>query len=113
MNTFLLSTLCLLGAWAALAKGVTVQDGDFSFPLESVKKLKDLQELPESKVGSLRKLAPVLSEPGAPRQCGSPAFPEALKPLCEEPNAEEILQRLGEPPTLHERGWENSLIGGF
>jgi hypothetical protein len=78
-----------------------------------VKKLKDLQELPESKVGSLRKLAPVLSEPGAPRQCGSPAFPEALKPLCEEPNAEEILQRLGEPPTLHERGWENSLIGGF
>jgi hypothetical protein len=25
MNTFLLSTLCLLGAWAALAKGVTVQ----------------------------------------------------------------------------------------
>lgn len=25
MNTFLLATLCLLGAWAALAEGVTVQ----------------------------------------------------------------------------------------
>lgn len=25
MNTFLLATLCLLGTWAALAEGVTVQ----------------------------------------------------------------------------------------
>ncbi|XP_057562926.1 guanylin [Hippopotamus amphibius kiboko] len=85
MNTFLLSALCLLGAWAALAGGVTVKDGEFSFPLESVKKLKALQEprIPRNPSGSL---VPIL--------CSSPEFPEELKPLCKEPNAHEILERL-------------------
>ncbi|MBZ3874707.1 Guanylin [Sciurus carolinensis] len=87
MNTFLLSALCLLGAWAALAGGVTVQDGDFSFPLESVKKLKDLQDFPEPKIGNRRNLV-------APALCSHSAFPEELRPVCKEPNAEEILQRL-------------------
>ncbi|XP_007103542.1 guanylin [Physeter macrocephalus] len=88
MNTFLLSALCLLGAWAALAGGVTVKDGEFSFSLESVKKLKNLQQLqeprrPRNTGGSL---VPIL--------CSSPRFPEELKPLCKEPNAQEILERL-------------------
>lgn len=69
------------------------QDGDFSFSLESVKKLKDLQELQE------------LQEPRIPRNpgghiasnlCSLPTFPEELKPLCKESNAQEILDRLGE-----------------
>ena len=55
-----------------------------------MKKLKDLQQLqepggPRNTVGSL---VPIL--------CSSPSFPEELKPLCKEPNAQEILERLGE-----------------
>uniref|UniRef100_A0A8C3WGQ4 Guanylin n=1 Tax=Catagonus wagneri TaxID=51154 RepID=A0A8C3WGQ4_9CETA len=88
MNTFLLSALCLLGVWAALAGGVTVNDGEFSFPLESVKKLKDIQELqkprnPRNLGGSINTIL-----------CNSPKFPEELKPICQEPNSEEILERL-------------------
>ncbi|XP_037673384.1 guanylin isoform X2 [Choloepus didactylus] len=93
MNSFLLSTLCLLGAWATLAGGVTVQDGDFSFDLESVKKLKDLQELEESRIQNLMNVEP-LTGPVAPSLCSHPKFPEELKPVCKEPNAQEILQRL-------------------
>ncbi|KAG8507632.1 Guanylin [Galemys pyrenaicus] len=90
MNTFLLSTLCLLGVWAAVAGGVTVQDGKFSFPLESVKKLQDLQELREPSFVNPR----TSDRPMVPALCGHPNFPKELKPLCSEPNAHEILQRL-------------------
>ncbi|XP_003415582.1 guanylin [Loxodonta africana] len=93
MNAFLLSALCLLGAWAALADGVTVQDGDFSFPLESVKKLKDLQELQKPRIGNHRK-ARLAAGPEVPILCSNPEFPEELQPICKEPNAQEILQRL-------------------
>ncbi|XP_006164977.1 guanylin [Tupaia chinensis] len=94
MNTFLLSALCLLGAWAALAGAVTVQDGDFSFPLESVKKLKDLWEIQEPRIWNYKKLAPTPGESEVPALCSHPDFPEELKPLCKESNAQEILQRL-------------------
>lgn len=90
MNTFLLAALCLLGTWAALAGGVTVQDGKFSFPLESVKKLKGLQELQEPSIASRRQF----DGPVAPALCSYPKFPEELKPVCKEPNAHEILRRL-------------------
>ncbi|XP_006215901.1 guanylin [Vicugna pacos] len=88
MNTFLLSALCLLGAWAALAGGVTVKDGEFAFSLESVKKLKDLQEIQDPR--NPRNLG----RSTIPIACSSPNFPEELKPVCKEPNAQEILQRL-------------------
>ncbi|XP_075395493.1 guanylin [Tenrec ecaudatus] len=97
MNACLLSALCLLGACASLASGVIVQDGDFSFPLESVKKLKGLQEFPPSGGGHHRKaimLAEGMAEPGVPILCSHPGFPKELRPLCKEPNAHEILQRL-------------------
>ncbi|CAD7684140.1 unnamed protein product [Nyctereutes procyonoides] len=90
MNTFLLSALCLLGAWAVLAEGVTVQDGDFSFPLESVKKLKALGELQERSMRSSSKRG----GPALPTACSHRKFPEELRPLCKEPNAPEILGRL-------------------
>ncbi|OWK05534.1 GUCA2A [Cervus elaphus hippelaphus] len=89
MNTFLLSALCLLGAWATLTEGVIVKDGDFSFSLESVKKLKDLQELQEPRIP--RNSGGLI----APNLCSLPNFPEELRPLCKEPNAQEILDRLG------------------
>ncbi|XP_043429332.1 guanylin [Prionailurus bengalensis] len=90
MNTFLLSALCLLGTWAVLAGGVTVQDGEFSFSLESVKKLKDLRELKEPSIRNRRKSG----GPVVPIACSHQKFPEELKPLCKEPNAQEILRRL-------------------
>ncbi|KAM8788084.1 guanylin [Rhynchonycteris naso] len=93
MNTFLLAALCLLGTSAALGEGVTVHDGKFSFPLESVKKLKDLQELRELQdpgTWRLRKF----DDPVVPTLCSHPSFPKDLKPLCKEPDAQEILQRL-------------------
>ncbi|XP_005083901.1 guanylin [Mesocricetus auratus] len=92
MNACLLSMLCLLGALAVLVEGVTVQDGDLSFPLESVKQLKDLKEVPE--LVSHKRFAPRPPVPLVPRLCSYTAFPEALRPLCKKPNAEEILQRL-------------------
>ncbi|XP_004443201.1 PREDICTED: guanylin [Ceratotherium simum simum] len=89
MNTFLLSALCLLWAWAALAGGVTVQEGESSFSLESVKKLKDLRELQAPSIRNRRKadgcLAPIL--------CRYPNSPEELKPICQQPGAQQILQR--------------------
>ncbi|XP_003937036.1 guanylin [Saimiri boliviensis] len=96
MNALLLSALCLLGAGAALAGRVTVQDGNFSFSLESVKKLKGLEEPQEPRVGKLRKFRSMPGEPAVPILCSNPNFPEELKPLCKEPNAQETLQRLEE-----------------
>ncbi|XP_006087300.1 guanylin [Myotis lucifugus] len=90
MNTFPLAALCLLGTWAALAGGVTVQDGKFSFSLESVKKLKGLRGLREPSIDS----GVQFDGPVAPDLCSSTEFPAELKPVCQEPNANEILGRL-------------------
>ncbi|XP_004591577.2 guanylin [Ochotona princeps] len=95
MNFFLLCGLCLLGSWVAVTEGVTVQDGQLSFPLEAVKKLRDLPPVPQARLVSLRqKLAPRLRESTVSKVCRNPNFPEELKPVCKEPNADQILQRL-------------------
>lgn len=76
-----------LTRWTCLS-----QDGKFSFPLESVKRLKDLRELQEPSTRKSRKSgAPVV-----PQVCSHLKFPEELKPLCKETNAQEILHRLRE-----------------
>ncbi|CAK6441087.1 unnamed protein product [Pipistrellus nathusii] len=90
MNTFPLAALCLLGACAALAGAVTVQDGKFSFSLESVKKLKGLRELQEPSVGN----GIQFDGPAVPALCSSSKLPAEIKPVCKEPNANEILRRL-------------------
>ncbi|XP_066228231.1 guanylin-like [Saccopteryx leptura] len=93
MNTFLLTALCLLGTWADLTQGVTVHDGKFSFPLESVKKLKILREFQElQEPGNWRRME--FDGPVVPTLCKHRNFPKDLKPLCKEPDAQEILQRL-------------------
>uniref|UniRef100_G1RNV1 Guanylin n=1 Tax=Nomascus leucogenys TaxID=61853 RepID=G1RNV1_NOMLE len=92
MNALLLSALCLLGAWAALTGGVTVQVSPVSLPWPRRLPAPNLQE-PQEK---LRKFAPIPGEPVVPILCSNPNFPEELKPLCKEPNAQEILQRLEE-----------------
>lgn len=80
------------------ASGCLFQDGDLSFPLESVKQLKDLKEEPKPRLVSHKRLAARAPQPVTPSLCSHPAFPEALKPLCTKPNAEEILRRLSEWP---------------
>lgn len=88
------------GASCSLAScsGCLFQDGDLSFPLESVKQLKDLKEVPEPLLVSHKRFAPRPLVHVPPQLCSHPAFPEALRPLCKKPNAEEILKRLGEWP---------------
>lgn len=86
---------CSLGPHAS---GCLFQDGDLSFPLESVKQLKDLQEELKPRLVSHRRVAARLAQPVTPSLCSHSAFPEALKPLCQKPNAEEILRRLSEWP---------------
>lgn len=68
------------------------QDGKFSFPLESVKKLKGLRELQDPSAESGKQF----DGPVVPALCSSPKFPAELQPVCKEPNAHEILRRLGE-----------------
>lgn len=70
-----------------------------------MKKLKDLREVQEPRLVSHKKFAPRLIEPVAQKLCSYSTFPEALRPVCEKPNAEEILQRLGEWP-LDLCGWD-------
>ncbi|XP_043846396.1 guanylin [Dromiciops gliroides] len=85
MNTFLLCALCLCGL-ATLVGSVTVQDGDFSYPLESVKKLKDLQQ---SRMRSRK------AQDYGVFLCHHPDFPEDLKSVCDRPDSAQAIQRLG------------------
>ncbi|XP_068923970.1 guanylin [Petaurus breviceps papuanus] len=85
MNTLLLSALCLCGL-ATLVGSVTVQDGDFFYPLESVKKLKDLQES-----GMRSRMA----QGYGVYLCEDPDFPKDLKSICTRPDAAQVFQRLG------------------
>lgn len=73
-----------------------VSDGDYSFSLESVKVLKRLMETGameremEAFVG-----ARVASQHLIPRQslCSNPTLPQEMKPVCMEPQAEEVFAR--------------------
>ncbi|XP_044527360.1 guanylin [Gracilinanus agilis] len=85
MNILLLSALCLCGL-ITLAGSVTVQDGDFSYPLESVKKLKDLQQ------SGMRSRS---AQHYGVHLCAHPDLPKDLKPICDRPDAAQAFQRLG------------------
>ncbi|XP_074047431.1 guanylin [Macrotis lagotis] len=85
MNILLLSALCFCGL-ATLVGSVTVQDGDFSYPLESVKKLKDLQQ---SWVRSREAQVYAVS------LCNHPDFPKDLKSICDRSDGAQAFQRLG------------------
>ncbi|XP_018581066.1 guanylin-like [Scleropages formosus] len=81
MSSFSVSLLlvpCLL--WSS--EGVMVQDGPFSFPLESVKLLKamiDGTRLTKSSPASV---------------CTNPGLPEELQPLCQSEEASAVFSRL-------------------
>ncbi|XP_074153718.1 guanylin [Sminthopsis crassicaudata] len=85
MNIFLLSALCLCGL-TTLVGSITVQDGDFSYPLESVKKLKDLKQS-GTRFRRVQDYDVYL--------CNNPDLPKDLKPICAQSDAGEVFQRLG------------------
>ncbi|XP_074832126.1 guanylin-like [Carettochelys insculpta] len=77
---------------------VMVKVGEFSVPLESVKKLKDLQDSPVAK-------RPQQRSARASRVCDSPDLPKELQHLCADPHADvnfEELNRIALSPALCE-----------
>uniref|UniRef100_A0A6I8P6B9 Guanylin n=1 Tax=Ornithorhynchus anatinus TaxID=9258 RepID=A0A6I8P6B9_ORNAN len=86
MASLLLSSLCL-GLLASSASGViTVREGDFSVPLEVVKKLKLLLEEYKGVENAVLMAAALCENPGLPAQ---------LKPICHSPNSSTLFTRLG------------------
>ncbi|XP_067423280.1 guanylin [Emydura macquarii macquarii] len=86
MKALLTAALCLC-ALAAFSDCVTVQVGEFSFSLESVKKLKDLLGNPGSRNPALRS---AISVP----VCANPALPKEFLQLCAAPNADQMFATL-------------------
>ncbi|XP_006123698.1 guanylin [Pelodiscus sinensis] len=86
MKTLLTAALCLC-TLAAFSDCVTVQVGKFSFPLESVKKLKGLLDSPVAKNPQLRSAS--FTPP-----CDNPDLPTEFQSLCAAPNADMIFQDL-------------------
>ncbi|KAL8198533.1 UNVERIFIED_CONTAM: hypothetical protein K2H54_015227 [Gekko kuhli] len=81
MNTFLTVSLCLC-ALAVVSAGVTVKVGDYSFPLESVKKLKDLPSA-----------SPTQRSRSVVRMCDDPKLPREFQVMCTRPKARPLLAR--------------------
>ncbi|XP_053865342.1 guanylin [Malaclemys terrapin pileata] len=86
MKAFLTAVLCLC-TLAAFSDCVTVQVGEFSFPLESVKKLKDLLD------SSVTRNPHVLSIRSA-SLCANPDIPKEFLKLCATPDADQIFEDL-------------------
>ncbi|XP_042335812.1 guanylin [Sceloporus undulatus] len=85
MNAYLAVALGLF-ALVAFSDGVTVKVGDFSFPLESVKQLKYLQDAaPKSPRLRFNKSLYV---------CANPQLPAEFKPLCASPKANSLVRQL-------------------
>ncbi|NXL12900.1 GUC2A protein, partial [Setophaga kirtlandii] len=83
-------------SWAVLAvlvlvhisQAVYVQDGDFKFPLESVKKLKELMD--GNKHINPRMMVPL----GSYSPCQDKHLPEEFRPVCRREDAPKIFRRL-------------------
>ncbi|XP_015273319.1 PREDICTED: guanylin-like [Gekko japonicus] len=82
MNVFLTVSLCLC-ALAVVSDGVTVKVGDYSFPLESVKKLKDFSSA-----------LPAQRSRSAVSVCDNPKLPEEFQVICTRPKARPLMARL-------------------
>ncbi|XP_069567406.1 guanylin-like [Brachyistius frenatus] len=69
------------------ALGVQVKVGDRSFPLEAVKRLKELMDLNRSVI-------PHLSGTSVAAVCSDPALPQVFRPVCREKGAGTVFSRL-------------------
>ncbi|XP_044308228.1 guanylin-like [Varanus komodoensis] len=94
MNTCVAVTLCLC-ALACLSDGVSVKVGDYSFPLELVKQLKNLQ--------GASAMHPRMRSSTSVPVCSHPKLPAEFAPLCASPGAESLIRELsdiaGDPET--------------
>lgn len=68
---------------------VVIQEGEFSFPLEDVKKLKDFLDSD----ATMKQNRVALGNPKA--MCTQPGFPQELQPVCQSKDANASLLRLG------------------
>lgn len=73
-----------------LIYSVFTQEGEFSFSLESVKKLWDILAN-----GEIAKKTSLLSVFSAVTVCANPLLPEEFQPLCQSNNAQAHISRLG------------------
>nr|XP_056721517.1 guanylin [Euleptes europaea] len=81
MNTLLTVSLCLC-ALAVLSEGVTVRVAEYSFPLQSVKKLKYLPRAPPTRIRN------------AVNMCNNPNLPTEFESICVRPNSQQLLKQL-------------------
>uniref|UniRef100_A0A3B1K3S2 Guanylate cyclase activator 2B n=2 Tax=Astyanax mexicanus TaxID=7994 RepID=A0A3B1K3S2_ASTMX len=89
MKTLLLGVLLIL-AVSLSSDAVVVREGEFSFQLDSVKRLLALmaKDIPANQ--SSRRAAS-----SAVAVCDNPALPEEFQPLCQSKNARASFSRLG------------------
>ncbi|XP_036387718.1 guanylin-like [Megalops cyprinoides] len=85
-----LSAAALLITLCVVTDAVQVKEGDFTFSLESVKKLKDLMG-----VDTAVKQSPRLAKTSAASVCTSPDLPAEFRPVCETKGAAMSFFRLG------------------
>uniref|UniRef100_A0A8D2MU72 Guanylate cyclase activator 2B n=1 Tax=Zonotrichia albicollis TaxID=44394 RepID=A0A8D2MU72_ZONAL len=88
MKSFLSWTVLAALVLVHISQAVYVQDGDFKFPLESVKKLKELME--GSKPINPRMMVPMASY----SPCQDKHLPEEFRPVCKREDAPMIFKRL-------------------
>ncbi|XP_063065718.1 guanylin-like [Engraulis encrasicolus] len=87
MKTLIPLALVFLALYQA-AESVVVQEGEFSFPLEDVKKLKDFLDSD----ATMKQNRVALGNPKA--MCTQPGFPQELQPVCQSKDANASLLRL-------------------
>ncbi|KAJ8259135.1 hypothetical protein COCON_G00181470 [Conger conger] len=85
-----LSIVVLLVAFAFVTEAIQVEEGDFSFPLESVIKLKELMGLDDTV-----KRSPRLATTSTTAVCTNPDLPTEFLSLCQTKGAASSFFRLG------------------
>ncbi|KAJ8387225.1 hypothetical protein AAFF_G00159440 [Aldrovandia affinis] len=82
-TTFMLLAVCLI------CDAVQVKEGEFTFSLESVRKLKDLMDR-----DLVEKESPRLAKTSVALICSDPALPEEFLPMCQSKGAGMAVSRM-------------------
>ncbi|KAL2296639.1 hypothetical protein Nmel_015962, partial [Mimus melanotis] len=88
MKSFLSWTVLTVLVLVHISQAVYVQDGDLKFPLESVKKLKELMD--GNRHINPRTMVPM----GSYSPCQEKHLPEEFQPVCKREDAPMIFRRL-------------------
>ncbi|XP_066547640.1 guanylin [Amia ocellicauda] len=90
MKAFPVFLLCSCFVWNS--QSVTVVDGNFAFPLDTVMQLKCLMD---GDIGT----NPRLAQTSAAVICANPALPEDFRPVCQSQGADLVFSRLAKVTT--------------